>query len=297
MTEADATPDLGNVHAVLVTGAGGFVGRRLCAALEGLGRRVVTASSRAAFDPAQDPLPLDGVDHVVHAAARTGVPAAWADPAGFVEVNALGTLRVLEQAPRAGAAVSPCSAPTSMASPTRCRYPKAPLTAANNPYALSKVMAEEACAFYARAHGLRTSTLRLFNLYGPGQGDGFLVPKIARQALNPRCAVVEVADLQPKRDYVYIDDAVDAILRAIGSPPGSVFNVGSGTAHSVEQVVCAILAAAGSTKPYRGRAQRRPNEIDSTVADIGAIRAATGWRPRVAIEEGLRHVVEAMGPR
>ena len=296
MTEADATPDLGNVHAVLVTGAGGFVGRRLCAALEGLGRRVVTASSRAAFDPAQDPLPLDGVDHVVHAAARTGVPAAWADPAGFVEVNALGTLRVLEQARARGCGVTLLSAYV-YGIPDALPIPESAPTAANNPYALSKVMAEEACAFYARAHGLRTSTLRLFNLYGPGQGDGFLVPKIARQALNPRCAVVEVADLQPKRDYVYIDDAVDAILRAIGSPPGSVFNVGSGTAHSVEQVVCAILAAAGSTKPYRGRAQRRPNEIDSTVADIGAIRAATGWRPRVAIEEGLRHVVEAMGPR
>lgn len=293
MTGSGRPPPLDGVEAVLVTGAGGFVGRHMCEALERLGKRVVRASSRSAFDPLRDPLPLDGIGHIFHIAARTGVPAAWADPAGYVDVNTLGTVRVLEQARAHRCGVTFLSAyvyGVPRALPIREDAP----AEANNPYALSKRMAEEACAFYARAHGLSVSTLRLFNLYGPGQDDRFLVPLIARQALDPTCREIEVADLQPSRDYVFVDDAIEAIIRTSAAPPGSVFNVGSGVAHSVEEVIRLILVAAGVSKPYRGRAERRSNEIDSTVADITAIRRAVGWRPAVTLGEGLRRVIGEM---
>lgn len=275
---------------MLVTGASGFVGRHLCPALERAGYDVVRASSRTGFDPACDPLPLNGVSHVVHAAARTGVPAAWQDPAGFIADNTLGTVRVLEQCRAHGCGMTFLSAyiygvPRSV--PIREDH----AIDANNPYALSKHLAEQACLFYAQRLGVAVSVLRLFNLYGPGQDERFLIPFIAGQVLDPACEVVEVMDLAPSRDYIFIEDTVDAILRAMEAPAGSVFNVGSGEAHSVEDVIRRICVAAGIEKPYRGRAERRQNEIDLTKADISAIGQALGWRPTTSFDEGLRRVV------
>lgn len=284
---------LSGIDAVLVTGARGFVGRHLCAALEQLGKKVARASSRSAFHPERDPLALDGVGHVFHAAAKTSVPAAWQDPAGFVEANTLGTVRVLDQCRRHGCGVTFLSAyvygvPQSI--PIREDHRVDP----NNPYALSKHLAEQACSFYATAFGLNVAALRLFNLYGPGQDERFLVPFIARQLLDPSCETIEVLDLAPKRDYIFIDDTVDAILRSARAPAGSIFNVGSGDAYSVEEIILHMCSAAGVAKPYAGKAERRQNEIDLTKSDNSAIARAIGWTPTTSIDEGLLRVVKGL---
>ena len=102
-------------------------------------------------------------------------------------------------------------------------------------------------------------------------------------------------DLAPRRDYIHIDDVIDAILAASSAPPGSVFNIGSGLVHSVEEIIRAAMAAAGVEKPYRSIEQRRRNEIDCVVADIAALRAAVGWEPRISLETGLQKLIESMG--
>jgi nucleoside-diphosphate-sugar epimerase len=282
---------LEGIDTVLVTGASGFVGRHLCNRLEALGKTVIRTSRSAGVDLTKDQLPLQGVGHVFHAGARTGVAAAWENPAGFIETNTLGTVQVLDQCRRHGCGVSFLSA-YIYGNPQRIPIRETDSIDPNNPYALSKYLAEQACSFFAKAYGVNVVSLRLFNVYGPGQGPNFLIPFIVEQAVNPAYDKIEVMDLHPSRDYIYIDDVVEAILRATRATSGSVFNVGTGGAHSVEDVIKLVCEAAGVNKPYFGTAQRRQNEIDLTRADISALYNAVGWKPRTTLSAGLREMVK-----
>ncbi len=187
---------------------------------------------------------------VIHAAARTGVPAAWQDPAGFIADNTLGTVHVLEQCRAHGCGMTFLSAyiygwPRSV--PIREDH----AIDANNTYALSKHLAEQTCLFYASASAWPSLFCDSSICTAPGQDERFLNPLHRRSSNRPACEVVEVMDLAPSRDYVFIEDTVDAILRAMQAPAGSIFNVGSGEAHSVEDVIRRICSAAGVEKPYR----------------------------------------------
>ena len=289
--ESSGDEILAGVDTVLVTGASGFVGRHLCDRLEALGKTVIRTSRGAGVDLTKDQLPLQGVGHVFHAGARTGVPAAWENPAGFIETNTLGTVRVLDQCRRHGCGVSFLSA-YIYGNPQRIPIRETDSIDANNPYALSKYLAEQACCFFAKTYGVNVVSLRLFNVYGPGQGPNFLIPFIVEQAVNPAYDKIEVMDLHPSRDYIYIDDVIEAILRSTRASSGSVFNVGSGGAHSVEDVIKLVCEAAGVNKPYFGKAQRRQNEIDLTKADISALYYAVGWKPQTTLAAGLREMVK-----
>jgi nucleoside-diphosphate-sugar epimerase len=276
-----------------VIGNTGFIGGRLERRLKAAGARVTGLSRSRGFDILKDDLPIEGVDHVYHVAGLTYVPDAWLDPVSFYQVNAYGTVRVLEQCRRARATLTylstyvygtPAQLPISETMPAR----------PSNPYAFSKLAGEEACRFFAKAFGVDTRILRLFNVYGPGQRDAFLIPTIARQVLDPRVTEICVASLGPRRDYVYVDDVVEALVLASQLPPGSTFNVGSGKSISVRNVIQTCLACAGISKPFRERGEHRASEIPDMTADISAIRTACGWFPRTDFSTGIRSVLESM---
>ncbi|MCP1831723.1 nucleoside-diphosphate-sugar epimerase [Bradyrhizobium sp. USDA 4532] len=289
--EASGGEILSGIDTVLVTGASGFVGQHLCERLEALGKTVIRTSRRTGLDLTKDQLPLKGVGHVFHAGARTGVPSAWDDPTGFIETNTLGTIRVLDQCRSYNCGVSFLSA-YIYGNPQRIPIRETDSINTNNPYALSKHLAEQACCFFAKNYGVNVVSLRLFNVYGPGQSPNFLIPFIIEQAVSPAYDKIEVMDLHPSRDYIYIDDVIEAILRSTRASSGSIFNVGSGDAYSVEDVIKLICKAAGVNKPYFGKAQRRQNEIDLTKADISAIYDAVGWKPQTSLAAGLQKMVK-----
>jgi len=275
---------------VLVTGAGGFVGRCLVRALREEGVDV-SAPGRDTLDVVLGVFPDWQVDQVVHLAARTFVPESWLDPTGFYRVNAQGTLNVLDFCRRMGARLVHVSAycygkpsvlPISESAPLR----------PNNPYALSKAAAEAACRFFSEYYETALTILRPFNLYGPGQPPQFLIPHIVDQALDPAVAEIVVEDDAPRRDYVYLDDFVAAICAVCASPTlGSVYNVGSGKSHSVAEIANLIRQIAGVNKPVMSQGNRRPSEILDVVADITAIRRDLGWSPSVGLLQGLKNVV------
>jgi nucleoside-diphosphate-sugar epimerase len=275
---------------ILVTGAGGFVGRRLVRALRDTGADV--------FSPARDTLdvvlgvfPDQYVDQVIHLAARTYVPESWADPSGFYRVNAQGTVNVLDFCRRIGARLvhvsaycygEPLMLPISESAPLR----------PNNPYALSKVAAEDACRFFSEHYGMALTILRPFNLYGPGQPSRFLIPRLVEQALDAQLTEIVVEDDSPRRDYVYVDDFVAAICAVCAnSKSGSVYNVGSGESHSVAEIAKLICQIADVEKPVVSRGNRRPKEIMDVIADITAIRREMEWSPSVGLLQGLRKVM------
>jgi nucleoside-diphosphate-sugar epimerase len=283
----------GGIKHVLITGSNGFIGKQLTERLKREGVRVTCASRASGIDVTASDLPMEGVDHVFHLAGMTFVPDAWADPVECYRVNTLGTLRVLEQCRRSGASMTFVSTYVyGWPAPMPVSEKTAPNP--NNPYAFSKLAAEEACQFYASTFGVKVSILRLFNAFGPGQGADFLIPTIARQVVDPACKEVVVADLAPRRDFVHVDDVIEAFMISPRLPAGQPFNVASGRSHSVEDVIRACLSAAGVNKPFRARDQQRVNEISDVVADIAAIEAASGWRPRVAFSDGIKTVVEAV---
>ena len=115
-----------------------------------------------------------------------------------------------------------------------------------------------------------------------------MIPTIARQVIDPDVGEIVVADLAPRRDFVHVDDVIDALVLAPGLPAGRTFNVGSGISWSVDEVIRMCLSCAGLSKPYRGRGEHRGNEVLDVVADVTAIGEACGWRPRTDFESGIR---------
>ncbi len=159
---------------ILVTGATGFLGRHLVTALESQGR-VVRQHSSADGDIASCSLPMEGVSHVFHLAARSYVPESWQNPRSFYHTNVMGTVNVLEHCRQNHAALTLLS---SYVYGQPQRLPIAedhPLVAAN-PYAHTKILAEDTARFYEQRFGISLLIVRPFNIYGPGQRGSFLIP-------------------------------------------------------------------------------------------------------------------------
>ena len=292
MAQRGKPPALKGVHKVLVTGATGFIGRHLVAQLEKMGKQVVCASRATGFDVTRDRLPLKGVTHVFHLAARIGVEEAWRVPIDYLNTNALGTARVIDQC-RGRCSMTFVSAYV-YGNPRRLTIRESDPVDVQNPYALSKLLGEQICAFYARFYEVPIVALRPFNIYGPGQDSRLVIPHIVEQFLDSRRRVVLVKDLAPSRDYVYISDAVEGIILGSQAASGSVFNIGSGTTYTVEEIITRVSKISGIRKPYHATGRKRPREIDRTCADITAFRKAVGWRPEISFDTGLRLVIECM---
>jgi nucleoside-diphosphate-sugar epimerase len=222
---------------------------------------------------------------VVHLAGKTFVPDSWRDPAGFVKCNLLGTIEALNYCKKHGARMiflssylygNPRSLPIAETSPL----------VANNPYALSKKLSEEACQFYAQSFNVAIAVLRPFNIYGPGQSEDFLLPCIIRQVNDGKKIMVK--DLTPRRDYVHVGDLVEAIIRCLGLKQRlSIFNIGTGESHSVGELIQIVQSIKKTNLPVFSSGEERQDEIVDAVADVSLARSALGWEPRWSLEAGI----------
>jgi nucleoside-diphosphate-sugar epimerase len=267
---------------ILVTGATGFIGTHLIRALQQRGESVVAHSTRDGDLVRVEPKVAD-VRHVYHLAGRSYVPESWQDPRSFYEVNVLGALSVLEFCRKRG-----CSL-TLMSSYVYGRPETLPISEdhplrAFNPYANSKILAEEMARFYEAAYKIRINIVRPFNVYGPMQDVRFLIPTLIAQSLSDHEDAIVVEDGHPRRDYVFVADVVDLLLLLDGSRDCGVYNVGSGVSTSV-------LELAGTRKQFLSREHRRQDEILDTVADISRARRQLNWSPKVSLQEGLRRAI------
>jgi nucleoside-diphosphate-sugar epimerase len=275
--------------AILVTGASGFVGTHLVGALREEGRPVVT-HSRADGDIATCSLPGFGVGHVVHLAGRIFVPDSWENPRAFYGANVLGTVNVLEFCRRRAIPLTYVSSyiygiPRQL--PIREDHPVAPL----NPYTHSKILAEEAVAYFANQFGVQTAVIRPFNAYGPGQDARFLIPTLVRQALDPGTDRITVQDLRPRRDFIHVRDLVSLLVATLSRPTVGVFNAGSGRSVAIPELVEHINQGLDHPKPLVSTGEERSAEVFDVVADISRARRELGWEPRIGIGEGLRETV------
>lgn len=279
----------------LITGAGGFLGRALTTRLQARGDTIIRLgrSDGDIADPATlRPHQGTRIDRVFHLAALTFVPQSWDHPAEFHRVNTGGTLNVLEFCRAQNIPLTHISAylyGVPKTQPIREDHPLAP----NNPYALSKALAEQACQFYAAVHGLPVTVVRPFNVYGPGQGGDFLIPSILTQVL--KSDHIEVRDLAPKRDFLYIADLVELFLATMHAPAGyNVYNAGTGVSLSVAEAIATAQAEAATSKQVRSLQVTRVQEIDDTRADIARAQSELGWSPKHSFRDGIRATIKAM---
>jgi nucleoside-diphosphate-sugar epimerase len=282
-----------SVGRVLVAGGTGFIGAAIARRLREQGADVVVASRAAGVD-LTDWAAVAGIGRIaaiVHAAGSTAVAASFAAPRAFHRDHFLVTLNLLELARVSGARVVLAS------TYVYGRTPPVPVaeghaTAAHSPYAASRLLAERLAADYHRDFGVAVDVLRIFNAYGPGQPQAFVVPKIVAGAVAGRIAL---ADPAPRRDFVHVDDVARAFaVAALRSASGcDVFNIGSGESRAVDAVARAAARLAGGAVEITYSGVVRTDEIPDARADVAKAARVLGWRATVDFEAGLAALVAA----
>jgi GDP-4-dehydro-6-deoxy-D-mannose reductase len=271
---------------ILVTGANGFIGNHLVKKLKKLSHKVVELTSNNGDISKVDTWSrVETVDVVIHLAAKSFVPDSWGAPASFMSTNVTGTQNVLEYCRKYSTPLVFVSA-YLYGVPQRLPVKETDQIFSNNPYALSKYLAEQLCEFYANYWNLPITVIRPFNVYGPGQRPEFLIPEIIAQVQSGK--EIQIRDLNPKRDYVYIDDLVDALIKSINTTSGyNVINIGTGISYSVGELIDIIQKVLGTQLPVHSKQVEREQEISDVYADINEAKEILGWTPRYSLDDGM----------
>lgn len=237
---------------------------------------------------------------VVHLAGSPSVAASFVDPVEYARTHVVGTAAVLTACRDAVARLVYVSSAEVYGQPAAGvgmvaeTAPAAP----RSPYGACKVGAEAMIAALAPATGLEAIVLRPFSVYGPGARRDGVLPTVLWQALHAEA--VEVADLAPVRDYVFVDDVADALLRATRCPlppgPPVTCNLASGKGVSVGDLAALALAVVGRSVPVRQARADRPAtaSVSRLVGDTRRAGQVLGWEATTPLEEGLRRTVTAL---
>jgi UDP-glucose 4-epimerase len=302
---------------ILVTGGAGFIGGHLVEALVTAGhsvrvldsfrsgRRSNLASVRGhvevlrgdCADPGMARRAAKGVEAVYHQAAIPSVARSVDDPALSHSANATATVAMLVAARDAGArrfiyASSSSVYGDSERLPKRETFAPQPLS----PYAVGKLMGEHYLRVFASLYGMETLSLRYFNIFGPRQDASSPysgVISLFATALLGRKVPVIYGDGRQSRDFTYIDNVVDANLRALSARglAGQAVNVATGKRTDLLGLLRVLAAETG--RPARARhLPARKGDVRHSVADVSAARRLLGYKPRVGFETGIRRTVD-----
>ena len=228
-----------------------------------------------------------GAENVFHLAARSRIQPTINSPGGCFEVNAIGTQRVLEWSRLNGVKNFVYSSTSSLYGHQN-QIPFNPNMPADclNPYSMSKWMGEQICKLYSQLYDFNSTTLRYFNVYGPREPiKGQYAPVVGlfkRQSAEGKPMTI-VGDGEQRRDFTYIDDIVEANMKAITLDPfktrgHKIYNVGTGKNYSIKEVANMIGG------PIR-KIDHRPAEVNQTLADITETIQDLGWSPRFDLKD------------
>ncbi|MEN3315336.1 MAG: UDP-glucose 4-epimerase [Acidimicrobiaceae bacterium] len=231
---------------------------------------------------------------IFHLAAQADVRVSVERPAFDAEVNVIGTINIAEGARAAGSrkVVLAASGGTLYGEPkelpVRETAPQCPLS----PYGVSKKAAGDYLVAYRQLHGLEFTALALANVYGPRQdphGEAGVVAIFAGLLLGGKQCTI-FGDGSQTRDFVFVDDVVDAFARAASRGDGLLINVGTGTETSVTTLYSVMAELAGATTPA-DHAPARPGELARSALDPGRAAVQLGWRPWTTLDIGAGAVL------
>jgi UDP-glucose 4-epimerase len=298
----------------LITGAAGFLGSGLSNRLTREGHQVRGLDDLSAGDPqALSPevlftrgdvndrpklwTLLQDVDCVFHLAARVSVPESVLYPREYNMVNVGGTVTLMEAMRDVGVhRVVQISSGAVYGDQGSLPFQEEAIPNPRSPYAVSKLSAEYYVRTIGSLWGIETVCLRVFNAYGPGQrlppAHAPVIPCFLRQATQNGTLVIH-GDGSQTRDYVFIDDVVNAMTAAASAPAIDklVINVGSGTETSVRELVRLVTETTGG-QPEVVYNPRVEGGVSRMRADLTLASQKLGYAPRVSLEEGLRRMVE-----
>ena len=240
---------------------------------------------------------IDGADTVFHIAAIPSVPKSIVDPVPSHESNIDGTFNVL-RACVDGKVRKLVYAASSSAYGDTLVLPKIETMQPNpkSPYAAQKLMGEYYCRAFSSCYGLDATSLRFFNVYGPRQDPGSPysgVISVFMTCLLQHTSPTIYGDGEQTRDFTFIDDVVDLVIKASKAPgvAGKVFNAGNGNRYSLNQIWDLLQKIEGVSIPAKYGPPRAGDVRDSQADTTAAVREL-GHAPRFTIEEGLRRTLE-----
>ena len=236
-----------------------------------------------------------GCNLIYHLAAQSLVPVSTERPDLDMEINIEGTLNVLRAAKDIGSKVIFASSAAVYGKVTKTPTPEDEPLVPYSFYGLSKMAAENYCRIYSELFGVPTVTLRLFNIYGPGTNKGVMIDLYRRLLRDPRRLEVLGTGNQLK-DYLYIDDSVEALLMATerAACRGEAYNIGLGESYTVFQLaemMLGILGLSGVEVKARGGVAWL-GDVELTQPDVSKAERELGWKAKTGIREGLLRTLE-----
>ena len=304
---------------VLVTGGAGFIGSHLCEALLARGDEVTVLDNFNDFyDPAikrGNAALLTGArivegdirdeelvnqlfeegsfDAVVHLAAMAGVRPSLKDPLLYQDVNLRGTMVLLE-ATRKNPGTRFVFASSSSVYGGNTKVPfheDDPVLTPISPYAATKRSCELLAWTHHHLFGIPVTGLRFFTVYGPRQRPEMAIHKFVRMVLNGE-PIPFFGDGSTRRDYTYISDIVDGVVRSIDRCEGyEIYNLGESETTSLDELVRAIGTAC-DREPIIDRQPMQPGDVTITFADVSKAKAQLGYQPEVLVSQGLGRFVQ-----
>ena len=273
---------------VLVTGAKGFIGNYLVKYLAEVGHVVYEHDhgkgdllNKAALEQ------YKGVDVVYHLAANTYVPESWKIPCVYINDNNVMLMNVLEYCRENNARLVFIST-YLYGEPEYLPVDEKHTRVATTPYHLCKKIGEDICEFYSKNFGIDIAIVRPFNVYGKGQNRSFLLPKVYEQVANITTDTIEVFNLAPKRDYVYVEDLARILVRLLPHIKGfDIFNVGAGRSYSVKEVIDIIQAELNTNKRIVEKYDKRKNEVMDCIADTSHLEGIIGKLEMTSLTDGI----------
>jgi nucleoside-diphosphate-sugar epimerase len=299
----------------VVTGSAGFIGSTLAERLVADGWSVLGVDSFSGYyDPADKERNLAGLaaeprfeqvrcdvagddldallrdrPTVFHLAAQPGVRSSFGTGFGqYLRDNVLATQRLFEAARRAGCprVVFASSSSVYGEGSDAVFREDTTRTAPRSPYGVTKLACERLAEVY-RNLGLEVVGLRYFTVYGPRQRPDMAIRRLCEAALA-QTPFRLLGDGRQSRDFTYVDDAVDATVRAVhAAEPDPLLNIGGGEEATMTDLIEAVGILAGRSVPVV-RSDAQPGDVQRTRADTSRARSSIGWRPLVGLTEGLR---------
>ncbi|MCW1923978.1 NAD-dependent epimerase/dehydratase family protein [Luteolibacter arcticus] len=283
-----------NKPSVLVTGASGFIGSYVVRHLAAAGFEVTALDLREPVtlhpervreircDLRDGALPEGGFDTIIHLAALGGVRPSMERPSDYLATNVAGTVRLLEWArqrevKRVIFASSSSVYGATDGTPSAEDDPLSPCS----PYALTKVQGEQWGELYARKYGIDFLALRLFAVWGDGQRPDLALESFRRKILARETITIH-GDGSQRRDLTHVSDVARAVEKSIAwtGHGFEVFNIGTGTNHSVNDMLRAAEAWAGMTTEVK-YGPAHPADVPTTLADVRKAREVLGWKAEV----------------
>jgi len=306
---------MAGIRRVLVTGAHGFIGSHLTRALLKEGYQVgilsretsdlsrirdlagrISSHSADLRDPSsvQKAVGEARPDAIIHLATYYAVEHRPEEVGVMMDTNVKGTIALLDACRESGISLflnmSTCAVYREKEAPLEETDPVSP----QNLYALTKLQAEDACRFYTDRLGVPAATLRLFPPYGPADNERRLIPYVIRSLLAGRD--VQLTTGTQRWDFVFVDDAVTALLAALGEPEKAVsagtMNVATGDPRSIRELVTRLHGMLGLKGTLLwGAIPHRKNEVWYNSGSPEKIRTILGWTPETSLDEGLQRTI------